>query len=396
MVAAKGRLRHRIFWCIFRILFMPFLMLRFKFSFDVIRPKSKNCIVLSNHNLDWDPLLIAMSFPKQMYYVASEHIFRKGFLSKLLIYFLAPISRIKGTSELTTVKRMTKFLRMGENVCIFPEGVCTHFGVTQPITDAIGKLVKMSGAGMVTYNFIGAFMARPRWADSFRRTKIKGKFVREYTGEELSDMSCDEINAAITRDLYVNAYDEYAENPVEIKVKNAAQRIEYALYACPVCGRLASLVSDGNTFECGHCHTVYGCTPDCRITRADGTPYRFERIYQWDEWQKAFLRETANKAHAQKSKQPLLEDDRQLLYEYKREKKSRLISEGTLRMYLDRLTFETTDGTTHTYLFRDMSGLDLHSTDSLVFSTPDNNYEIKTLKVRSPLLYEDMFSALKR
>jgi hypothetical protein len=66
-----------------------------------------------------------------------------------------------------------------------------------------------------------------------------------------------------------------------------------------------------------------------------------------------------------------------------------------MRMYTDRLTFETTGGDTHVFLFKDMSGLDLHSTDSLVFSTADNNYEVKTLKVRSPLLYEDMFIALK-
>jgi 1-acyl-sn-glycerol-3-phosphate acyltransferase len=374
---------------------MPFLILRFNFSFDIIRPKSKNYIVLSNHNLNWDPLLLAMSFPKQMYYVASEHIFRKGLLSKLLVYFLAPISRIKGTSEIMTVKRMTKILRSGANVCIFPEGICTHYGVTQPITEAIGKLVKMSGAGMVTYNLIGAFIARPRWADSFRKTKIQGRFVREYTSEELGNMSFEEINKAIHRDLYVNAYDEYAKNPVKIKVKNAAQKIEYALYACPECGALASLKSEGDSFRCACCHAAYKCTPDCRITREDGTPYRYERIYEWDAWQKNHLQAVADKAVAENDGRPLLEDDGQLLYEYRREKKSKLISEATMRMYTDRLTFETTGGDTHVFLFKDMSGLDLHSTDSLVFSTADNNYEVKTLKVRSPLLYEDMFIALK-
>jgi 1-acyl-sn-glycerol-3-phosphate acyltransferase len=247
---------------------MPFLILRFNFSFDIIRPKSKNYIVLSNHNLNWDPLLLAMSFPKQMYYVASEHIFRKGLLSKLLVYFLAPISRIKGTSEIMTVKRMTKILRSGANVCIFPEGICTHYGVTQPITEAIGKLVKMSGAGMVTYNLIGAFIARPRWADSFRKTKIQGRFVREYTSEELGNMSFEEINKAIHRDLYVNAYDEYAKNPVKIKVITPLRKSICALCA-PNAARWLPRKAKG-TASVRLLPRAYKCTPDCRITREDG------------------------------------------------------------------------------------------------------------------------------
>lgn len=36
----------------------------------------ENYIVLSNHVTDYDPLLVGVSFPGQMYFVASEHITR--------------------------------------------------------------------------------------------------------------------------------------------------------------------------------------------------------------------------------------------------------------------------------------------------------------------------------
>ena len=43
------------------------------------------CLVISNHVTDWDPLLLAMSFPKNsVYYVASEHLFRQGLVSQIL------------------------------------------------------------------------------------------------------------------------------------------------------------------------------------------------------------------------------------------------------------------------------------------------------------------------
>jgi 1-acyl-sn-glycerol-3-phosphate acyltransferase len=51
---------------------------------------------LANHNTDLDPALLALSFPYHMYFVASEHVFRKGFVSWLLKYFFAPISRTRG------------------------------------------------------------------------------------------------------------------------------------------------------------------------------------------------------------------------------------------------------------------------------------------------------------
>lgn len=38
-------------------------------------------LITANHNGELDPALIAMSFPDHMYFVSSEHVFRKGFLS---------------------------------------------------------------------------------------------------------------------------------------------------------------------------------------------------------------------------------------------------------------------------------------------------------------------------
>ena len=57
------------------------------------------CIVISNHVTDMDPFLVAMSFPhKQLYYVASEHIFRIPVASKVIETLLDPIAR-KNSSD---------------------------------------------------------------------------------------------------------------------------------------------------------------------------------------------------------------------------------------------------------------------------------------------------------
>ena len=40
------------------------------------------CLILSNHVTDFDPILVGLSFPEHMYYVAGENVLRMGFLSK--------------------------------------------------------------------------------------------------------------------------------------------------------------------------------------------------------------------------------------------------------------------------------------------------------------------------
>ena len=58
-------------------------------------------LITANHNGELDPALLALSFSEHMYFVSSEHVFRKGFLSWLLVYLFAPIARVKGMTDAT-------------------------------------------------------------------------------------------------------------------------------------------------------------------------------------------------------------------------------------------------------------------------------------------------------
>ncbi len=395
MSVVKGSSIHKTVWKILRILAGFFIRHKYNYSYDTVRPKSDNYIVLSNHSIDLDPIFIGLSFPNQMYFVASEHIFRLGFLSKLLNIFFAPIQRLKGKSEIGTVKAMLKLLKAGENVCIFPEGVCTFDGTTQPFAPAIGKLVKKSGAGMITYTVKGAYYAKPRWAKRFRKSEIKGCFVKEYTPECLSGMTDNEINEAIKKDLYVNAYEYEATKKYTSYIPDNAENIEYALYACPECGGIASITSDGDTIICKNCKKELKLTPQLEIVNTDGSLYKFSRIYLWSEWQRSHLEEYIKKSLKSNVSLPILEDDGQELYEYERGKKNRLRDRGILRLYTDRLEFEGIESK-HIFLANKLSYIDIHGKSTILFTYENKNYEIKTEKIRSSLKYEDAFRIIKR
>ena len=81
--------RHTLFYTTLRPLVALFLKLKFGYRYETVKDVPGNYIVLSNHATDYDPLFVGVAFPKQMYFVASEHIARWKRFFKLLNYFLA-------------------------------------------------------------------------------------------------------------------------------------------------------------------------------------------------------------------------------------------------------------------------------------------------------------------
>ena len=113
------------------------------------------CLILSNHVTDFDPILVGLSFPEHMYYVAGENVMRMGFLSKVVTRYASVIQRIKGTTDAEAALQILRTLRKGRNVCMFAEGNRTFTGETLPIAPATAKLVKMSRSTLVTYRLTG-------------------------------------------------------------------------------------------------------------------------------------------------------------------------------------------------------------------------------------------------
>ena len=68
--------RHIAFWKVVVPIVRAFLRIKFGYTFKKAEGLPDKYIVLSNHTTDFDPLFVASSFDKQMYFVASEHVAR--------------------------------------------------------------------------------------------------------------------------------------------------------------------------------------------------------------------------------------------------------------------------------------------------------------------------------
>ncbi len=249
--------RHKYFYQIFRPL--VYLILKIKFGYKCKKPENlpENYIVLANHVTDWDALMVASAFKKQMYFVASEHIARWDRWYKIINYLVEPILRPKGTAAMSTIMEMLRITRAGGNVCLFAEGNRCWDGITCSVLPSTGKTIKKAKCGLVTYRLEGGYFISPRWStNNTRRGYIRGVPANVYTKEQIAEMSVDEINEIIKRDLYEDAYERQLASPKKYKGKRLAEKMEYFLFTCPECGKIDTMVSCDDRVSCTECgHT---------------------------------------------------------------------------------------------------------------------------------------------
>lgn len=77
-----------------------------------------------------------------------------------------------------------------------------------------------------------------------------------YTKEQIAEMSVEEINEIIKRDLYEDAYERQLKAPQKYTGKRLAERMEYFLFTCPECGGIDTMISYDDKVTCTECgHT---------------------------------------------------------------------------------------------------------------------------------------------
>ncbi|MGI5937086.1 MAG: lysophospholipid acyltransferase family protein [Oscillospiraceae bacterium] len=358
----KGRRRHLIVWKLFRWAASPWL--RRKFNFEPIPADVEGpYLILANHNTDWDPFLVALSFRQHMYFVASEHIFRWGLLSRLIRWLFDPISRLKGTLATDTVMAVMRRLRRSFNVCLFAEGNRSWNGVTCDILPSTGKLARICGATLVTYKLEGGYFTSPRWGVSLRRGKMRGYVVGVYPPEVMSKMTVEEINALIKRDLFEDAYARQQENPVPFKGKRIVEALETTLFICPKCRKIGTLKSRDDRISCD-------CGLNLRFTEYgffEGDYLPFDNITDWDRWQAQQLCQLVQSG----GDEPLFTDNNIDIVEILDKHKYVRLGRGQLKLWRDRLEFAG-----QAFPLKDITGISIHGAQAINLGVGSRNFEL--------------------
>ncbi len=369
-------MRHQIIWSILRPPVSLFLKWKFGYTYEVPKELPDTYIVLSNHTTDYDPLFVALSFPKFMHFVASEHVARWKFLSTLINFAFAPIWRYKGCVAASTVIEVFRKIKANKSVAIFAEGARCWDGITGPILPSTGKMVKSARCALVTYKISGGYFASPRWSQSnTRKGFVHGALVNVYTKEQLSAMTVDEINEIICRDLYEDAYERQLQEQKKYTGKDLAKHMENLLFICPKCGQIDTIQSDKNTVTCSACDMQFTYNPYGMLENSE-----FKTVRELAAWQKAEVEKSAlaDAVYTSLGGRLLTVNNHQ----------ETLICEGAITLSSKGLTCGNKE-----IPLEEISDMSIHGRRGLVFTAQKNYYELipsaEANALKFLLLYEE-------
>lgn len=355
--------RHQKIWRILYVLNNRWISRKFHLTHEDLDVEGP-ILLIPNHVTAWDPLLVAMSLPrKQVYYVASEHIFRLGFVTKLLEWLVAPIPRRKASSGADTVKACLRHLRDGHSVCLFAEGEQSWDGLTQEIFPATGKLARSSGATLVTFRLEGGYLSLPRWGKGVRRGRMHGHPVGVYPPEQLKTMRPEEINAVISRDIFEDAWQRQESDPVPYRGKRRAEGLEKALYLCPRCRKIGTLHTRGDRLFCD-----CGLSLEYTETGLFSPAEPFANVAAWDRWQRQTLRETDKPKDA-----VLFRDGGMTLSQIGSGHAETLLGQGELCQFGDRLRCAGRD-----FPLEEINNMAMVQANLLLLSCQGDYYQIRS------------------
>lgn len=368
----------------------PFVRLVLHFSYKPCRVRSKTFLCLGNHTQNLDPALMVIGTRRHMRFVANASL-TKGAAGFFLNNLFGIIPREKGAKGDAVIALIEANLRAGVSVGMFPEGNRSWDGETEYISPRTARLVKDTGVALLTYRFTGGYLLRPRWADHKRKGPMRGELIHEYTPEELSGMTVDEVYAAICRDLRVNAYDEQAANGDLYRGPALAEGLQYAAYLCPNCLKFGTIETQGDRLSCS-CGLTAKYLETGWFEKGEFMP--FDNFAQWNRFQKHWVQEHCDELR-QQTGAPIVHDDLCFRLTVKRDGVYTSLSDcASVAMYGDRLELFWENGSA-SYRIEEITGYGTFLSRSMYFNCgPALRYQMVATKPVSTLKYYALWRGL--
>ena len=377
------KFRHRLV----RTLFFPFLGLYTKLRYGIRVERfqeqgDRAYFIMMNHQTAFDQFFVEMAFRGAVYYVASEDLFSKGWISSVIRYLVAPIPIKKQVTDVNAVMNCIRVAREGGTIAIAPEGNRTYSGKTEYMSATIAPLAKKLKLPIALFRIEGGYGIHPRWSDQVRKGKMRAYVSRVIEPEEAAAMTNEELFAEIEKGLYV---DEGVADGIFQSVKKA-EYLERAVYVCPFCG-LTTFESHGNEITCQKCHRSVTYGEDKTLTGV-GFEFPFSFTTQWYDYQKEFVNDLDVTAHTQT---PLYRDRSGLSEVILYKRKISLREDAEISLYGDRIVIDEGTQTEMVLPFADIMAMSVLGKNKLNIYYGDHLYQLKSHKRFNALKYVNIY-----
>ncbi len=241
-------------------------------------------MVLSNHMYFIDFELGAMvTFPHRVNNVVNvDGYYRRPWLME----WIGAICTRKFTMDLHLIKSISKVLKRGDVLCMYPEARYSPCGITSYIPDSVGMLIKRNGVPVVAIVHHGNYLHSPFW--NFRKKRkvpLHTTATQILTAEQIRSMSVEEINQRVREALSYDDYRYQKENGILIKERFRAEGMHKILYQCPHCMTESQMDSEGSEIFCRACGKRWNLEEDGTLSVLDGET-EFTHVPDWFLWQR--------------------------------------------------------------------------------------------------------------
>ena len=374
--------RHGIVRAIANAVLSPYARIKYGVKIEKFKEqKGRQYLIVTNHQTAFDQFFIGMVFKGAVYYVASEDLFSKGWISSLIRYLVAPIPIKKQTTDVKAVINCMRVAKEGGTIALAPEGNRTYSGRLVHINPAIGALAKKLKLPIAVFRIEGGYGVQPRWSDVVRRGKMRAYVHSVIEPEEYENMSSQELYELIKEEINVdevNADSKYYH-------KKLAEYLERAIYVCPYCG-LAHLESHNDIIKCKDCGREIRYLPTKELQGVNFEfPFRF--VADWYQYQEDYINSLDLSLYKNK---PAYEDTGRLSEVIVYKNKKLIEKTSNIKLYGDRITF-TVGEDLHVLSFDDITAMTVLGKNKLNFYFDKKLYQIKSDKRFNAIKYINFY-----
>ena len=252
-----------------------------KFNMEGLKPPY---MMLSNHMyfIDFELAAMGTGLHRVNNVVSIDGYYRRPFLLELI----GAICTRKFTMDLHLVKSIRKVTQRGDVLSVYPEARYSPCGITSYMPEALGKLIKMNKVPVVAVVHHGNYLHSPFW--NFRKKRkvpLYTTMTKILTPEQITEMSVEEINAAVRKALDYNEYTWQKEQGIRIKESFRAEGMHKILYQCPHCMQESKMASKGTELFCTACGKRWNLNEDGTLSALEGKT-EFPHGPDWFRWER--------------------------------------------------------------------------------------------------------------
>ena len=259
-----------------------------KFHYNIrLKDYKAPYIVIANHTSRFDYMFATIPFlPRRLNHVVGYNEFYRSHL-KFIMNVMQSIPKRNFYRDNHAMKEMMRVLKNKGILMIYPEGMNSISGASQPVALGTAKLLKHCQVPVLYVKIEGGYLENPKYCDELRKGHVDATIDRLFTVEELNNLSEEEITDKINDALYHDAFEYNKIHHYHYPSKlGQALNMHHLLYWCPRCKSEFMMKGEGNVIKCTNCENgaivsdTYDFIPinnDCVIPESQTKWWEMER-----------------------------------------------------------------------------------------------------------------------